>query len=141
MIKDLRRRITDYIAGFSSNFLPTLLIVTILAGVGGMYVYGPALVTSWSIHRLNYEAKGVIVKVEPQKTITENLMGGRVTVGGFLLTYRYTIAEKEYVREEYLPRNAITSSSYRRILRIAPGDTIRLKYSADRPGKARWSFR
>ena len=127
------------LADVSANLFPALLVVVALGVVVLFYTYGPKLVNQWAIDRLDGEAVGIVISVDVEKTITENLVGGKVTVGNFLLRYKYVVQEDAYVKEEYISRKALNSASYQTLMRTESGDTVFIKYDLGNPKAARWA--
>ena len=139
MVDRIWKKLYNRIADVSANLLPALLVIIALGVILFFYNYGPGLANQWAINRLDREAVGIVISVNIEKTITENLVGGKVTIGNFLLRYRYAVQGNGYVKEEYVSRKALRSSSYQMLTHIEPGDTISIKYDSDNPKVARWA--
>ena len=60
-------------------------------------------------------------------------------VGGFLLSYRYSIGQNTYTNEEFIDRRAIHPNAFRILQRVEVGDTILIKYNTENPERVRWS--
>ena len=91
MVDRIWKKLYHRIADVSANLFPALLVIVTLGVIVFFYNYGPGLANQWAVNRLDREAVGIVISVNVEKTITENLMGGKVAIGNFLLRYRYAV--------------------------------------------------
>jgi hypothetical protein len=103
-----------------------------------VYVYGPKLLNTFLVNRLDTETTGKVLSIEREKIIREDHLGGRVKIGGFTMTYQYDIEDSTYRREEYVDRKSIDRNAELFLLYLNPGDTILVRYNPKDPSIARW---
>ena len=133
------RKVAYWLEDHARSLTATALILVGLGVFVFFYQYGPVLVNDFALNNLDGQARAVVISMETKKTITESLSGGRVKVGGFLLSYRYSIGQNTYTNEEFIDRRAIHPNAFRILQRVEVGDTVLIKYDTENPERVRWS--